>query len=48
MREEGRWRIHRVSSPLLAPEAVRLSAALLGVSEEQVVDGFVDRLLEAR
>ena len=48
VREEGRWRIHRVSSPLLAPEAVRLSAAVLGISEEQVVDDFVDRLLEAR
>lgn len=47
-REEGRWRIHRVSSPLLAPEAVRLSAALLGISEEQAIDDFVDRLVDAR
>jgi hypothetical protein len=45
MHEEGRWRIHRVSSPLFAPDAVRLSAAVLGVSEEQAVDVIVDRLL---
>ena len=48
IREDGRWRIHRASSPLLAPEAVRLSAALLGVSEEQAIDDFVDRLLAER
>ena len=44
-REDGRWRIDRVSSPLLAPEAVRLGSAVLGVSEEQTIDTIVDRLL---
>jgi hypothetical protein len=46
-REDGRWRIHRISSPLLASEAVRLSAFVLGVSEEQAIDTIVDRLLQA-
>ncbi len=48
VREEGRWRIQRISSPLLAPEAVGLGAAVLGISEEQTIDSIVDRILAVR